>query len=140
RTMGLITQAESDAANEEPFEGNIVPRTTKKNTRVERDFGAAGGEYVAEWVRRQLSNAPFGAAIGIDETSLYDAGLRVYLTIDPARQKAASQAVNSQLVGEADPAAALVSIDERGRVAALIGGQNYGADQVNLALGPEYGA
>ncbi len=133
REMGLITREEAEAADAEPFEGNIIARTTQKNTRVEPAFANVGGEYVAEWVRQQLGAEPLRTAIG--SKSVYDAGLRIYLTIDPKQQEAAFRAIATTLIGEGDPPAALASIDERARIVALVGGDDYRNNKVNYALG-----
>jgi penicillin-binding protein 1A len=94
--------------------------------------GGAGDQYFLDYVRRLLI-AHFGAA------EVYGGGLRVYTTLDPTLQREAYDAVynspGSLDPARGDPAGALVSVDDRGEVKALVGGQNYAASQVDLALG-----
>jgi penicillin-binding protein 1A len=127
--VGSIDRRQAEDADKVPFEGNVIPRrSSTRNVRVEADFAAQGGEYIAEWVRQKLT-ATFG------EGAAYTKGLRVYLTIDPTDQAAAAAAVNKVLGKPGDPGAALVSIDTNGRIIAMIGGQDYATSQVNYALG-----
>ncbi len=126
---GDITSTEAAAAGKVPLEGHVVERLAKSNNTVVRpEFGGAGGEYIAEWVRQQL-NQQFG------EGAAYTKGLRVYLTVDQARQQAAFDAITETLDQPDDPAAALVSIDEVGRIVSIVGGLDFATNQVNYALG-----
>jgi penicillin-binding protein 1A len=59
----------------------------------------------------------------------------VYLTIDPGAQINAHEAISKNLDQPTDPAASLVSIDENGRIIAMVGGKGYDTSQVNYALG-----
>ena len=74
---------------------------------------------------------------------MYGGGLRVYTTLDMARQGEAADAVTSTLDRPGDPAAAMVSIDDQGAVVAMIGGLDYDGSspysKVNLATGTEGG-
>ena len=72
-------------------------------------------------------------------------GLKVYTTIEPAKQAAAEQACSDRLAagGDPDASAALVSIDNsNGHIVAMVGGQNYGNDTeagqsvINMATAP----
>ncbi len=72
-------------------------------------------------------------------------GLKVYTTIEPAKQAAAEQACSDRLAagGDPDASAALVSIDNsNGHIVAMVGGQNYGNDteagqsSINMATSP----
>ncbi len=130
---GDITTEQAEAAGKIPLEGHVVERLEKSNNTVVRpEFAGAGGEYIAEWVRTQL-NAKFG------EGAAYTKGLRVYLTVDPARQQAAFSSIADVLNQPGDPAAALVSIDEVGRIVSLVGGPGFATSQVNYALGKDGG-
>ncbi len=126
---GAITAAEAAAAKAVPWEGNVLvspPRV--ENVRVVPDFEAVGGSYIAEWVRTQLIKR-FG------EGTTYTKGLRVYLTVDRGQQRAAYQAVTKALDQPNDPAGALVAVDARGRVTAMVGGRDFDKSKVNFALG-----
>ncbi len=77
--VGYITSEEHDAAVAEPL---LV---------VKHQQEAALGPYFSEEVRRFLIST-YG------QTELYDRGLQVYTTLDPAIQKAAEAGVRNQLV------------------------------------------
>lgn len=128
-TIGSISPAQARAAEAVPFLGNVVPRASRaNNTRVSSDFAAMGGDYLAEWIRQQvIKKLGAGAA--------YTKGLRVYLTVDEADQRSAYGAIKKTLNQPNDPAAALVSIDEKGRIRAIVGGQDFEEEQTNFALG-----
>jgi membrane peptidoglycan carboxypeptidase len=61
-------------------------------------------------------------------------GLRVETTLDPDLQKAAEDAVKSILDRPDDPDAALVSMTDDGAIVAMIGGKDFQASSVNLAI------
>ncbi|MGH9036526.1 MAG: transglycosylase domain-containing protein, partial [Acidimicrobiia bacterium] len=66
---------------------------------------------------------------------VYQGGLRIETTLDP-RLQAAAEASVARLDQPADPEAALVAVEpQTGFVRALVGGRNWAASQVNLALG-----
>jgi penicillin-binding protein 1A len=124
-----ITPAQAAAADKVPFEGHVVARTAHtNNTTVQPTFANVGGEYIAEWVRQQL-NQKFG------EGAVYTKGLRVYLTIDQSQQASAYQSIAKVLNKPGDPAASLVSIDDKGRIVSMVGGNDYDKSKVNYALG-----
>jgi penicillin-binding protein 1A len=124
-----ITPAEAAAADKVPFEGHVVARAAHtNNTTVQPTFANVGGEYIAEWVRQQL-NQKFG------EGAVYTKGLRVYLTVDQSQQASAYQSIAKVLDKPGDPAASLVSIDDKGRIVSMVGGNDYEKNKVNYALG-----
>ena len=130
-----ITAAEMTAADKSPFVGDVLDSPPPgKGTDLRAAFAANGGWYVIDWVRSQLNAMP-----NVGETAVYTKGLRVYLTIDPRLQQAAQLSVASVIKNPEDPAAALVSVDDGGRIKAMIGGQNHDTSEVNLALGKEGG-
>ncbi len=127
--IGSITSAQAAAANAVPMQGNVLPQTANaNNTRVTPDFDAVAGRYIAEWVRQQVTTKMGSGAA-------YTAGLKVYLTVDPAKQRSAYGAISKSLNQPNDPSAALVSIDENGRIVAMVGGENFDEEQTNFALG-----
>jgi penicillin-binding protein 1A len=66
---------------------------------------------------------------------VYGGSLRIETTLDPRLQDAADAAV-ARLDNPKDPEAALVAVEpQTGFVRALVGGRNWDASQVNLALG-----
>ena len=95
--------------------------------------------YFTEEVKRILMSDPDFAATPDERFDLlFRGGLRIYTTIDPVAQLAAETALAS-VIPEDGPAGALVSIDPRnGHVLALVGGEDFYADndpvaQFNLA-------
>jgi len=126
---GYISAREAGAAKAIPLDATLVPKPERAdNVRVEPGFSRVGGGYITEWVRQQLV-ARFGEGV------VYNKGLRVYLTIDSASQQAAAHAVTGVLDQPNDPAGSLVSVDEGGRIVAMIGGRDYNTNKVNYALG-----
>jgi penicillin-binding protein 1A len=66
---------------------------------------------------------------------VYQGGLRIETTIDP-RLQAVAESAAARLDQPDDPEASLVAIEpQTGFVRALVGGRNWEASQVNLALG-----
>jgi penicillin-binding protein 1A len=94
------------------------------------DLAAATEPYVVDYTRRYLI-----ARYGDDVT--YGGGLRVETSFDPETQAQAEAAVSSALSGTAPPLEmALVAVEPAtGFVRALVGGRDFAASQVNLALG-----
>jgi len=82
--------------------------------------------YFVEWVRGELLKN-FGAA------RVYSGGLRVYTTLQPAKQRAAERAA-TLLSEKGDPEVAIVSLNHGdGSVVAMVGGRDFSANQFNLA-------
>ena len=88
-----------------------------------------------EYVRRELIE-PRGP---YTEDQVLRGGMRVYTTLDPVAQRLAYDAVYGLLDRGADPAGALVSLDNDGRVVAMVGGKDWAASKVNLAVGTDGG-
>jgi penicillin-binding protein 1A len=110
----------------------ILPRETRVG------FGRVRGEefgttYFVEYVRRQLQ------AAGFEDDEIYGGGLRVYTTLDYGAQEAAWNAIRSNLDREDDPPASLVAIGADHGIRAMVGGFDFAASQVNLALGEQAG-
>ena len=83
--------------------------------------------YVVAYVRKQLIDM-FG------EDKVFEGGLRVETTINPAYQKLAMEAISSTLNEKGDPSAALVSIETKtGYIRAMVGGSDYDSSKFNLA-------
>jgi penicillin-binding protein 1A len=128
---GKITAAEMELVEKTPVEQTTLARPKAgKGTYLSESFLEAGGQYPIEWVRRQLVDMP-----KVGEKVLYNQGIKIYTTLNPALQKAASDAVNSTLDEPGDPNAAVVSIDSAGQIVAMIAGQDFENQEVNLALG-----
>jgi 1A family penicillin-binding protein len=82
--------------------------------------------YFADEVRRFLLASPIlGDTLEQRQTALFEGGLKIYTTLDPAMQDAAQEALASVLP-EDGPSGALVAIDPAsGDVLALVGGRDY---------------
>ncbi len=124
---GYIGAAERTALEATPIGTGVVePRDRTGLGPVKgSDMGT---KYFVEAVRRQVAER-YG------EDTLYGGGLRIYTTIDFDMQRAAWDAVTSTLDQAGDPEAALVAVDDRGHVKAMVGGRDFDTDEQNLALG-----
>ena len=140
---GYISEADAEAAGSvEWVSGATAPdgtpqvETVRARTEKQADFNDVkyaeiGSEYWLEWVREQL-RVRFGEGA---ETQ----GLRVYTTFDPRLQAAAYESVTDVLDEPDAPLGSLVSIDDIGGVRAMVGGTDFNASKVNLALGKQGG-
>jgi membrane peptidoglycan carboxypeptidase len=93
-----------------------------------------GTEYFVEYVRHWLVTQG-----GFTDAEVFGGGLRVYTTLDFAMQEQAVEAISSTLDRPDDPAASLVSVDQQGRVRAMVGGLDFDESKVNLAVGRDGG-
>lgn len=123
-----ITAAQAAAAAAGPVEAN--PYTPADQTILAP--AAAGAAYFVSYVTQRLI-ASYG------ENIVYGGGLRVRTSIDLRMQQDAYQAVYGDLVTPSGPAGALISVDSSGAIKAMVGGRDYHASQVNLAVGAEGG-
>jgi len=142
--LGFLTPAEAQAAN--ASEWTHIPRRNLEGLG-EVKGSEYGSEYFVEEVRLQLEEI-------FPDRNIRTAGLRVYTTLDHGQQRAAFEAVHTPIPGEVpeerakapeigpawldpnnpdDPQAGLVSIDDEGRVRALLGGANFAESELNLA-------
>jgi penicillin-binding protein 1A len=114
--QGFVTLDESRQALREPLE--LAPYSPY--TKVQEP-------YVVAYVRKLLIDM-YG------EDKVFNGGLRVETTINPAYQKLATEAIATTLDQKGDPAAALVSIEtETGYIRAMVGGNDYDTSKFNLA-------
>jgi penicillin-binding protein 1B len=127
---GAITQSEADRAKAEPL------RLAAPN------IDAAEAPYFVDLVHDQLSQRVGDQELGHD-------ALRIYTSLDPELQRAASEAVDAGIKNVDDlvrklhkkstaniqyPQVALVALNPHtGQILALIGGRNYGVSQLNHA-------
>ena len=137
---GKIDQQQLETAEKLPWVGPekagsglvVLARTEKQGFGPAKD-AEHGTEYVRDYIYKELRNK------GFSDAEIYGGGLRVYTTLDYRLQDLAYEAVTSTLDGEDDPRAGLVAIDPNGRIVAMIGGTNYAATQVNVAVPPALG-
>jgi len=127
---GAITQSEAGRAKAEPL------RLAAPN------IDAAEAPYFVDLVHDQLSQRVGDQELGHD-------ALRIYTSLDPELQRAASEAVDAGMKNVDDlvrkrhkkndsnilyPQVALVALNPHtGQILALIGGRNYGVSQLNHA-------
>ncbi len=111
----------------QPQEVTVRPRAEEHSDLGDVEYKELGSQFWIEWVRSQLRER-FGPGA---ETK----GLRVYTSFDPKLQKYAVDAVNKTLDQPDGPVGSLVAIDKDGRIRAMVGGRDYEANKVNLALG-----
>jgi penicillin-binding protein 1A len=124
-----ITVDEANQVEAIPLTSYVAP---KPSTDPTVDLQQAGAEYFVSYVTRQLYNT-------YSEDQVLRGGMRVTTTLDPTAQRQAYDAVYGLLDRPADPAGALVSLDNDGHVIAMVGGKDWRASQVNLAVGTEGG-
>ncbi|NNC91905.1 MAG: penicillin-binding protein, partial [Acidimicrobiia bacterium] len=115
--QGYATAAEASAASLEEIQLAAPAR------RLAR----ARYPYFVEELKRQLLDDPRLGETPTDRYhALFQGGLRIHTTLEPAIQEAAEQSIAAVMVDEEGPDAALVSIDPRtGYVKAIVGGQGF---------------
>ncbi|BAS28327.1 transglycosylase domain-containing protein [Limnochorda pilosa] len=128
--LGYITPREMNLAKAQPVE--LAAAATARTSQAE---GRASDRWFVQYVMRQLVDK-----YHISYEEIYQGGLRVYTTLDPAMQQAAEQAMTyvDSLSNERDanglrkPQAALVALDPAtGAIRAMIGGRD--GDEFNRA-------
>ncbi|HEX2051967.1 MAG TPA: transglycosylase domain-containing protein [Actinomycetota bacterium] len=124
--LRLVSRAAAAAARRAPL--GVVRRPPRVATRQ---------PYFVEAVKREvLGDERLGPTEADRARALWRGGLRVTTTLDPRAQRAAERAVAATLGRRDDPAAALVALRPRtGEIVAMVGGRDWSASQVNLALG-----
>jgi penicillin-binding protein 1A len=128
-----ITPAQAAAAEAVPYSSFVKSPGHASGPTLNAPHGE---DYFIEAVRQQLI-LKYGAP------AVDGGGLHVTTTLDPALQAVAYSsiygpqmpALNPLGTKGRDPAGALVSMDDNGQVKALVGGQDYNATNVDLALG-----
>ena len=124
-----ITRAQEQAALAAPLSSYVIaPGGTGSSNSAH-----TGTDYFLAAVRAELYQK-YGRQM-VD-----GGGLRVTTTLDPTLQSEAynslyGKSANALDPAKGDPSAALVSVDDQGRVRALVGGQDYARNSVDLALG-----
>ena len=126
---GHITQADYDATVDLPFDYVTAPVTGGNKTIK---MQGAGGGYITQYVSQSILNDP--ETYNLTEEELALGGLRVYTTINPAMQQAAWDAMYNPAVNTSYPLnnpdlplGAMVSIDDKGHVKAMVGGRGDGS-------------
>jgi penicillin-binding protein 1B len=128
---GAITQSEADRAKAEPL--HLAPP----------NIDASEAPYFVDLVHDQL-------ALRVGDQELGHDALRIYTSLDPQLQRAATEAVEAGMKnvdalvskkhkkGDTNytlPQVALVALNPHtGQILALVGGRNYGTSQLNHAM------
>jgi penicillin-binding protein 1A len=114
RSQGYITDAQAAIARRSPI-----------RLAAPKDTGSVA-PYFVEYVKRDLITR-------LGEDAVYQGGLRVYTTLDPALQRAAEKSAR-KLSGSKDPEVAIVTVRHSdGSILAMVGGRNFASNQFNLA-------
>jgi membrane peptidoglycan carboxypeptidase len=126
--QGYITQAQSDAANNEPLPTVPPPAETRP------------ADFLTAEVQNSLLNDPrMGSTEKERLEKLYKGGLTVYTTFDLNLQRLAVASTTSAKPFGGDFVSSLVSIDPgTGAVKAMVSGQDFLVDQTNIATS-QYG-
>ena len=128
---GAATQAEADEADAAP-----LPR---KAHHDDRRYPAAYA--VQDAITTLLADERLGATRQERHNAVFRGGLRIDLTIDPAQQAAAEEAVRGILHTKGDPYAGVASVQPgNGAIRAMVGGRDFFSTRdpyakVNLARG-----
>ena len=131
---GYITQAQADAANNEP------PPTIKPPANP-----VVGNDFLTTEVLQDLIKNPSPEvvqALGATEAERTDkvlkGGLKIYTTFDRHLQDLALDATTNHKPFGGDFVSSLVSIDpSTGAVKAMVSGQDYALSQYNIATSPD---
>jgi penicillin-binding protein 1A len=116
RSQGLISAPEEREAVAE----DIV--------LVEPSEAPSIAPYFVEYVKQALIDR-FGSEM------VFQGGLRVYTTLEPAMQKRAEKAVSANLPDAKDPDVAIACVDHtNGEILAMVGGRDFKKDKFNLAV------
>ena len=125
KRAGVVVDAMVDAGFLGEDEGTAAQARVKGLTVAPRSGPAAG--YFVDWVREQVPGY-----VGRDHGAL-----RVFTTLDPARQRAAQAALAETLAGAGTSRkigqGAIVALDENGAVRAMVGGRDHAKSVFNRA-------
>ncbi len=115
--QGYVSAAEAAAAS---FEEVRLAEPTRRLARARYPY------FVEELKQQLLDDDRLGETPTDRYNALFQGGLRIFTTIEPAIQEAAEQSIRAVMVEEKGPDAALVSIDPRtGYVKAIVGGRDF---------------
>lgn len=130
-TNGVISQEEYDAALAEELVVRVKSEDEDTNNGIYRY------EYFTTYVRDLLFKPKEEGGWGLSASELFEGGLTVVTTIDPAMQQYAEDAVTKQYesgaVGENQEFALTLIDPNTGFIKAMIGGRSFKEDQYNIA-------
>ncbi|MBT8247489.1 MAG: PBP1A family penicillin-binding protein [Acidimicrobiia bacterium] len=115
--QGYVTSAEAAAASLEQI---VLAAPARITARARYPY------FVEELKQQLLDDVRLGETPTDRYNALFQGGLRIFTTLEPAIQDAAEQAVTAVMVEDDGPDAAVVSIDPRtGYVKAIVGGRDF---------------
>jgi membrane peptidoglycan carboxypeptidase len=127
--QGYIAQDDRDKAADSGWE-MVIEKPEKGRSKIFKGYESIGGyqwsDYVEQWI---ADNTP------ISKDDLKSDGLRIYTTMNPELQKYATMAVHSVLQTPSPHETGLASLDELGRLKAMVGGRNPQSVGTNYATG-----
>lgn len=121
----LLTEGWIDAVEAGRLRAGPLPPTIPKN-----EVRFAKAPFFLQMVEEEVASV-------LGDEQIYS-GLAVTTTLDPRLQELAETAYHAEFDVLDGPTGALVALSPRtGGIAALVGGENYSADQLNLATRPQ---
>ena len=125
---GFINRDEADAVEAQNLTSYVVRKADQEPLVAAK---GSGTDYFVDYVSRELQRR---------YDNVFGGGYRVTTTLDLKTQTQAYDAVYGTLdEPETDPAGALVAINDRGEIKAMVGGRDWEASKVNLAAGKDGG-
>jgi membrane peptidoglycan carboxypeptidase len=109
---GDLTATDAGAAKAQPLKVSLAPSGGTSSTRA---------AFFVEYVRRLLHSE-----FHLTDAQILGGGLKIETTLDLKAQDAADRAVAATLNRPDDPEVALLAIDTKGNVRAMIGGRDFG--------------
>ena len=127
---GFISRSQASQVSTINIQSYVVSKADQEPLVVAK---GSGTDYFVDYVRRELLRK-------YDKRFVFGGGYRVTTTLDLKTQAQAYDAVYGTLdEPETDPAGALVALNDRGEIKAMVGGRDWEASKVNLAAGREGG-
>ncbi|MGZ4155303.1 MAG: transglycosylase domain-containing protein, partial [Actinomycetota bacterium] len=130
-SLGWITTAEAGAARARPL--GLAPAAGRSTQRVQPFFVYYLRNLILDDANHQFD--AFGKTREQRIHTLYQGGLKIFTTLDPAWQRYAQEAVDQSpsISMTAGPDVSLVSVDTHtGAIRAMLSGKDYQRDQLDL--------
>lgn len=130
--LGWVSQKKVDKAKQQPID--LAPDVGETKTKVTPFFVYFLTRSILDMNNRQYD--AFGTTPAQRLHTLYQGGLKIYTTLDPAWQQDAQDAVDASpnISKKGGPDVSLVSVDATtGAIRAMLSGKDYKRDQLDLA-------
>jgi penicillin-binding protein 1A len=131
-SLGWITKTQAEAAAARPL--GLSPRAGHSTQEVQPFFVYYLRNLILDDANHRFD--AFGKTREQRIHTLYQGGLKIYTTLDPAWQRYAQEAVDESpsISATAGPDVSLVSVDaQTGAIRAMLSGKDYRRDQLDLA-------